>query len=76
MKPCQQDLSGCFQPIRIKTATPVYTNEVFSADVIFFLTQEQHCDKCILKDTAQSFINTNQISLALIKFDLKSREEQ
>lgn len=54
----------------------MYTNEAFSADVIFFLTQEQHSDKCILKDTEQSFTKTNQISLALIKFDLKSREEQ
>ena len=75
MKPCQQELSGCFKPIRIKTATPVYTNEAFSADVIFFLTQEQHSQNCILKDTEQSFTNTNQISLALIKFDLKSGEE-
>ncbi|XP_020606038.1 protein GPR107-like [Orbicella faveolata] len=36
---------------------------------------EQHSQNCILKDTEQSFTNTNQISLALIKFDLKSGEE-
>lgn len=36
---------------------------------------EQHSEKCILKDTEQSFANTNQISLALIKFDLRSGKE-
>ena len=39
-----------------------------------FLTQEQHSEKCILKESDQSFTNTNQISLALIKFDLDKEQ--
>lgn len=48
---------------------------MYSTD-LYFLTQEQHSEKCILKDTEQSFANINQISLALIKFDLSSGKEQ
>ena len=48
---------------------------MYSTD-LYFLAQEQHSEKCILKDTEQSFANTNQISLALIKFDLRSGKEQ
>ena len=60
----------------IEAVTPImYTNEAYSADVCF-LIQEQHSEKCILKDMDQSFTNTNQISLALIKIDLSSSKEK
>ena len=53
--------------------TSTYSNEAYFTDM-HFLTQEQHSEKCILKESDQSFTNTNQISLALIKFDLDKEQ--
>ena len=53
--------------------TSTYSNEAYFTDM-HFLTQEQHSEKCILKESNQSFTNTNQISLALIKFDLDKEQ--